>query len=245
MRTAALLGLLAVTATACSSKDLPTFAMPARDTTNQVPRILSLWQGAWIAAFAVGILVWGLIIWSIIFHRRRRDETELPPQVRYNLPIEVLYTAVPLVIVAVFFYFTARDESTIMKIDKPQHVITVTGIQWSWQFTYTSDGGDNATVTGTPGNPPTLYLPKGESVEFKLHSDDVIHSFFVPAFLFKMDVIPGRNNHFQLTPTKEGSYKGKCAELCGRDHSRMLFNVVVLPPDEFKTKVDEAKAGSQ
>jgi cytochrome c oxidase subunit 2 len=240
-----MVGILALTATACSSEDLPTFAMPERNATNQAPRILSLWQGSWIAAFAVGALVWGLIIWSVIFHRRKSDETELPPQVRYNLPIEVLYTAVPLVIIAVFFFFTARDESKIMKVDNPQHVVTVTGIQWSWQFTYTSDGGDQATVTGTPGNPPTLYLPEGESVEFQLRSDDVIHSFFVPAFLFKEDVIPGRNNHFQLTPTKVGVFKGKCAELCGRDHSRMLFNVEVVPADEFQSHVDAAKEGNQ
>jgi cytochrome c oxidase subunit II len=109
------------------------------------------------------------------------------------------------------------------------------------------EAGTQAELTGKPlraSQLPTLYLPVGERVEFVLTSRDVIHSFWVPAFLFKQDVIPGRNNHFQLTPTKEGSYSGKCAELCGRDHSRMLFNVVVLPPDEFKTKVDEAKAGN-
>lgn len=240
----ALNGLLLLALTACSSDELPTFAMPARDTTDQAPRILSLWQGSWIAALAVGVVVWGLIVWSVIFHRRKRDATGLPPQTRYNLPIEVLYTVVPFIMIAVFFYFTARDEDVIMRTSaNPDHNITVTGVQWSWQFTYESDGG--ATVTGTPGKPPTLVLPEGESVQFELVSDDVIHSFWVPAFLFKMDVIPGQNNVFEITPTKQGTFKGKCAELCGQDHARMLFNVEVVSPAEFDAEVADLAARNE
>lgn len=235
-RVLALSGLLLLTLTACSSDELPTFAMPERDVTDQAPRILSLWQGSWIAALAVGLLTWGLILWPVIAHRRKRDATDLPPQVRYNLPIEVLYTVVPFIIIAVFFYFTARDENAIMETSaNPDHRISVTGIQWSWQFSYTSDGG--ATTTGTPGKPPTLVLPEGESVQFRLESDDVIHSFWVPAFLFKMDVIPGQPNTFEITPTKQGVFKGKCAELCGQDHARMLFNVEIVSPSEFDDRV--------
>jgi cytochrome c oxidase subunit 2 len=228
--------LALLTLTACSSDELPTFAMPARDVTDQAPRILSLWQGSWIAALAVGAVVWGLIIWAAVAYRRKRDATELPAQTRYNLPIEVLYTVVPFIMIAVFFYFTARDEDKILETSaNPDHRITVTGIQWSWQFEYTSDGG--AQITGTPGKPPTLVLPEGESVQFRLVSDDVIHSFWVPAFLFKMDVIPGQPNTFEITPTKQGTFKGKCAELCGQDHARMLFNVEVVSPSEYQARV--------
>jgi cytochrome c oxidase subunit 2 len=237
-------GLLLLTLTACSSDELPTFAMPERDATDQAPRILSLWQGSWIAAFAVGILTWGLILWPVIAHRRKRDATGLPPQTRYNLPIEVLYTVVPFIMIAVFFYFTARDEERILVTSaNPDHTITVTGIQWSWQFTYESDGG--AMTTGTPGKPPTLVLPEGESVRFKLVSDDVIHSFWVPAFLFKMDVIPGQDNEFEITPTMQGTFKGKCAELCGQDHARMLFNVDVVSPSAYQAEVAELKARNE
>jgi cytochrome c oxidase subunit 2 len=232
--------LALLTLTACSSDELPTFAMPARDVTDQAPRILSLWQGSWIAALAVGAVVWGLIIWAAIAYRRKRDATELPAQTRYNLPIEVLYTVVPFIMIAVFFYFTARDEDIILRTSaNPDHKITVTGVQWSWQFTYTSDGG--AQTTGTPGKPPTLVLPEGESVQFRLVSDDVIHSFWVPAFLFKLDVIPGQPNTFEITPTKQGVYKGKCAELCGQDHARMLFNVEVVSPSEYQARVADLK----
>ncbi|MDQ1640916.1 MAG: cytochrome c oxidase subunit [Actinomycetota bacterium] len=231
--------------TGCSSEDLPTFAMPARGVTDQAPRILSLWQGAWIAALAVGAITWTLILWPTIFHRRRRGDTGLPPQTRYNVPIEVLYTIIPIVMVCVFFFFTARDEDRILQTSAtPDHQITVTGEQWSWQFTYASDGGDAATVTGTPAKPPTLMLPQGESVKFTLVSDDVIHSFWVPAFLFKLDVIPGQHNTFQVTPKKLGTYAGKCAELCGQDHSRMLFNVKVVSPDQYSSYIASLKAGN-
>lgn len=239
-RVLALVAVLLLTLSACSSDELPTLAMPERDATDQAPRILSLWQGSWIAALAVGLITWALILWPVVAHRRKRDATELPPQTRYNLPIEVLYTVVPFIMIAVFFYFTARDEDIIMRTSaNPDHTITVTGIQWSWQFTYDSDGG--ATTTGTPGKPPTLVLPEGESVQFRLESDDVIHSFWVPAFLFKMDVIPGQGNKFEITPTKQGTFKGKCAELCGQDHSRMLFNVDVVSPSEFDSRVADLK----
>jgi cytochrome c oxidase subunit 2 len=228
--------------TGCASEDLPTFAMPARDVTDQAPRILSLWQGSWIAALAVGLLTWGLILWPVVAHRRKRNEQGLPAQTRYNLPIEVFYTVVPLIMIAVFFYFTARDETEIEKTSaNPDHTITVTGIQWSWQFTYSSDGGADATTTGTPAHPPTLYLPQGESVLFKLVSDDVIHSFWVPAFLYKLDVVPGLDNKFEIVPKKIGSYAGRCAELCGKDHSRMLFNVRIVSPEDFQARVAQVK----
>ena len=238
-------GLVLLTATGCASEDLPSFGMPERGVTDQAPRILSLWQGSWIAALAVGAVVWGLIIWTVIFHRRRRGETGLPPQTRYNVPIEVLYTVVPLIAIAVFFFFTVRDQDRILEVSaNPDHQITVTGFQWSWQFNYTSDGGEAATVTGTPGKPPTLFLPEGESVRFTLLSDDVIHSFWVPAFLFKLDVIPGQRNSFEITPKKIGSYDGKCAELCGQDHSRMLFNVEIVSADDYASYVADLEAGA-
>jgi len=243
-RALAIGGVLLLTLTAFSSDELPTFAMPARDTTDQVPRILSLWQGSWIAALAVGVITWGLILWPVVAHRRKRDATGLPAQTRYNLPIEVLYTVVPFIMIAVFFYFTARDEEVIERLSaSPDHTITVTGIQWSWQFTYDSDGG--AMTTGTPGKPPTLVLPEGESVQFRLVSDDVIHSFWVPAFLYKKDVIPGQPNRFEITPTKQGTYKGKCAELCGQDHARMLFNVDVVSPEEFDSQIADLQARNE
>ncbi len=243
--------------------------------TEEAPRILSLWQGSWAAALATGVLVWGLILWSVFFHRRSRTKVEVPPQTRYNMPIEALYTVVPLIIVSVLFYFTARDESKLLaQSEKPAHTINVVGFQWSWGFNYVEDvpgvSGDARTDEnladipdkyreafpadaggvydiGTPGtrnpqnnNPgPTLWLPKGEKVRFVLTSRDVIHSFWVVPFLMKQDVIPGHTNVFEVTPNKEGTFMGKCAELCGVDHSRMLFNVKVVSPEKYQEHLEE------
>lgn len=263
-------GLVLATATGCTYKDFPRLGMPT-PTTEEAPRILSLWQGSWAAALAVGVLVWGLIIWSAIFHRRSRTKIEVPAQTRYNMPIEALYTVVPLIIVSVLFYFTARDETKILSLTdkKPDVTVNVVGFQWSWGFNYitpvsgvTGDAKTDANLdaipdrfkkefpaaaggvydVGTPGtrnpqtgNPgPTLWLPKGETVRFVLTSRDVIHSFWVLPFLMKMDVIPGHTNAFQVTPNQEGTFRGKCAELCGVDHSRMLFNVKVVSPERYQ-----------
>ncbi|WP_329128771.1 cytochrome c oxidase subunit II [Streptomyces caniferus] len=273
-------GLVVATATGCTYKDFPRLGMPT-PVTDEAPRILSLWQGSWAAALATGVLVWGLIIWSVIFHRRTRTKVEVPAQTRYNMPIEALYTIVPFIIIAVLFYFTARDESAILKTSKkPDHIVNVVGFQWSWAFNYLENvdgnkstsninssalsaipdkwkkgapaGADGVYDAGVPGernpqtgNPgPTLWLPKGETVQFVLTSRDVIHSFWVVPFLMKQDVIPGHTNVFEVTPNKEGTFMGKCAELCGVDHSRMLFNVKVVSPERYREHLkDLAKKG--
>jgi cytochrome c oxidase subunit II len=235
------LGLVLATTAGCSSQELPRLGMPT-PATEEGDRILSLWQGSWIAALAVGALVWGLIIWTAIFHRRSRHGIAIPPQTRYNVPIEVLYTVVPFIIIAVLFYFTARDQTELLKLKNPDETVNVVGRQWSWSFNYTNAGVWDA---GTPGNPPTLYLPHNERVRFTLTSPDVIHSFWVPKFVFKLDVIPGRINTFELTPNKTGTFAGKCAELCGVDHSRMLFNVKVVSPAEYQAHMADLRARGQ
>ncbi|MEU0372331.1 cytochrome c oxidase subunit II [Streptomyces sp. NPDC006283] len=271
-------GLILATASGCSYnwEDFPRLGMPT-PVTEEAPRILSLWQGSWAAALATGVLVWGLILWSVFFHRRSRTKVEIPPQTRYNMPIEALYTVVPIIIVSVFFYFTARDESKLLALsDKPAHTVNVVGYQWSWGFNYLEDvdgnpatgdaaankelnaipdaysndfpkGAEGVYDAGIPGtrnpqtgNPgPTLWLPKGEKVRFILTSRDVIHSFWVVPFLFKQDVIPGHTNVFEVTPKDEGTFLGKCAELCGVDHSRMLFNVKVVSPERYQQHLKE------
>ena len=237
-------------ASGCSAADVEVWKRlgmppPASDRANHV---LSLWQGAWIAALIVGVVVWGLIVWAVIAYRRRDDS--IPPQTRYHLPIEILYSAVPFVIVAVLFYFTVRDQNAILEVDEdrpPTNVVNVVGQQWSWTFNYIDNPevGETVWETGTPSRPPDLYLPVGEKVGFRLNSPDVIHSFFVPAFLFKLDVIPGKENYFELTPTKEGEFAGKCAELCGVYHSKMLFTVRVVSKADYIAHLEGLRAKGQ
>ncbi|MCW2879243.1 MAG: cytochrome c oxidase, subunit [Sphaerisporangium sp.] len=213
--------------------------------TKEADIVQNLWNGAWIASLAVGVVVWGLILWACAFHRKRKNTTDaLPPQVRYNLPIEILYTTVPIVMVAVFFFFTARDENTITKVEgKPDVMVKVDAFQWSWRFT-SEYNGKVISVVGTPAQKPELVLPVNRKIRFDLHSQDVNHSFWVPAFLFKRDVIPGVKNVFDIhTLDKRSTYAGRCAELCGVDHSRMLFTVKLVPQAEYDQYVN-SQAGS-
>ncbi|HEY1919366.1 MAG TPA: cytochrome c oxidase subunit II [Streptosporangiaceae bacterium] len=218
--------------------------------TKQGMVILHLWQGSWIAALAVGAVVWGMILWACIFHRKKAGSDELPPQVRYNMPIEIVYTVVPFILVAVLFYFTARDENTVDAVSAhPDVTINVTGFQWSWEFQYpqykvpgSSAGMVSLTGQPYPGPLPTLVMPENETVKFTLNSLDVVHSFWVPVFLFKRDVIPDHTNYFQVTATKTGTYIGRCTELCGVYHSLMLFNVKIVTPSQFTTYMHHEQA---
>jgi cytochrome c oxidase subunit II len=236
-------GLVVLTASGCSQQELDEwsrlgFPEPA---TEEAPRVLTLWQGSWAAAILVGLVVWGLVVWSSIFHRKKGEG--LPPQVRYNVPIEAIYTIIPFIIILVLFYFTARDEDELLKLrDDPDVTVNAVGKRWSWDFNYLDE---NVYVTGTPGERPTLVLPEGERVRFKLTSPDVIHSFWVPAWLFKMDVIPGRENQFEVTPDKQGTFAGRCAELCGVDHSRMLFTVQVVDRAQYDAFIQSLRDRGQ
>ena len=204
-----------------------------------------LWRGAWLAAAVVGIFTAVLILWPVLRHRRKEGDPQYPKQTQYNVPVEVAYTIIPFIIVAVLFYFTARDEATIIAKEpsKVMHTIDVTGIQWSWQFGH-QDGGPAAVVTGTPAQPPTLVLPQGERVKFNIHSNDVVHGFWIPAFMIQIQNLPGVTNHIEFTANKLGEYPGRCNILCGRNHSQMVFKVKVVTPTEYDTYVETLKAGA-
>ncbi len=233
--------MVLITCTGCATEDLPRLAFPS-PATEESPRILLMWQGSWLAAIITGAAVWGLIFWTCAFHRKKND-TDIPIQTRYNLPIEVLYTVLPFVIIAVLFYFTQRDETILLDEDRPEDVtINVVGRQWSWSFNYVDEQVYDA---GTPGDRPELVLPVNNLVRFELSSADVIHSFWVPSFLFKLDVVPGRLNTFELTPNKIGTFAGKCAELCGTDHSRMRFDVRVVSEADYKAHIADLKRVGQ
>ncbi|WP_265523697.1 cytochrome c oxidase subunit II [Oerskovia flava] len=266
LRATALAGAVAVLASGCATETVQRGFLPGYtdgEVTNQTARITSLWNGSWIAALIVGIITWGLILWCVAAYRKRKDDHVLPVQTRYHLPLEIMYTAVPIIMVLVLFYYTARDMEAIQDTTaEPDLNIQVVGKQWSWDFNYLDDDvyetgqqindpgalGEADTIDGQPGTAtslPTLYLPVDQTVRFQLDSRDVIHSFWIPAFLYKQDMIPHRTNYFQVTPTREGVYAGKCAELCGEHHSGMLFNVAVVSQEEYDAQMDELRAKGQ
>lgn len=261
---AAFVGASVLLLAGCSEADkqqMKNLAMPD-PATAQAPYTFELWKWAWVAAMVVGVLVWGLIFYALWRFRRRHDD-EVPVQTRYNLPLEVFYTIVPVLMVVVFFFHTVRVQDEMTHLDpEPDLTVEVLAQQWTWTFNYgvgaqdttaTATEGDFAydkyvATSGTANEIPTLVLPINKTVQFNLHSPDVIHSFSVPAFLTKLDVIPGRVNRLQVTPTVLTGDKllpGKCFELCGESHSRMLFNLKVVTQDEYDAYLADLVAAGE
>jgi cytochrome c oxidase subunit II len=226
----------AVAATAATGCDLPGFGAPD-PKSEQAESIFSLWQGFFVVALFVFALVWGLLIFVLVRYRRRSDV--LPSQVAYHGPLEVLYTAVPVITVAVLFAFSwaTQIDATDTSPD-PAARIDVIGFQWSWQFDYVDE---DVVVTGAPGEPPEMVVPLGRPVRLHLVSTDVNHSFWVPDFLSKRDLIPGVDNDIEVTPTERGVYVGRCAEYCGLDHWRMNFSVRVVDPEDYDAWIVEQR----
>ena len=255
LKWAGLVAVVAVALTGCSASAQRGFlpGSSSAEVTNQTGRITHLWVGSWTAALIVGIIVWGLILWCAAVYRKRKNDDTLPVQLRYHVPLEVMYVILPILMVGVLFYYTARDAAAINDTSaKPDLTVQIVAKQWSWDFNYLDDGvwesGNQTPLSGKPGveaTAPTLYLPVGERVEFVLDSRDVIHSFWVPEFLYKRDVIPGRTSKFQIIPQQVGEYRGKCAELCGEEHSGMLFNVKVVTRAEYDAHMQELRATGQ
>lgn len=220
-----------------------------KGVTELSPEITDFWVATWAWALGVGVFVWALMFWCMARYRRKKTDTGLPPQIAYHVPIEILFTVVPILMVAVLFGKTVEIDNKMLDTSKkPDVTVNVVGKQWSWDFNYVEDKvydtGMQARMNGKPGAEktiPTLYLPVNKRVEFVLTARDVIHTFWVIQFLQKLDMVPGRVNKFQVTPTEIGTFKGKCAELCGAYHSQMLFNVKVVNQADYDKHIQSLK----
>ena len=216
--------------TACDS----TFGAP-EGATEQGREISSLYRFLFWMAIGVGATVYGLILWSVFRYRRRSDD--LPPQFRENIPLEILYTVIPIALVVVIAVATFRTEDRVDTLDPdPDVTVVVTGFQWQWRFEYPEHGID---VVGSPEQAPTVVVPADRTIRVELRATDVIHSFYVPEFLFKRDAIPGEENSFDLVVPEAGTYYGECAEYCGLDHVDMVFWIRAVPQSDFDRWVAE------
>jgi len=212
------------------------FGWPEEGITPEAHRMYDLWIGSTVAALLVGFFVWGLIFWCIIRYRKRGDE--LPPQTRFNMPLEILYTVIPFLIIAVLFYYTAVTQTYVdRRTPNPDVTIEVVAFKWNWEFRYMDAKGADGQPVSTVGASdyiPVLVLPTGKRIRFQETSRDVIHSFWVPELLFKRDVFPGKiRNEFEVTIDRQGVYIGRCAELCGAYHSMMNFEVRVVSSADY------------
>jgi cytochrome c oxidase subunit 2 len=248
---AGLVGLVALTATGCSGSEVLRFGWP-EGITPQSERMVTFWTWTVVASLIVGVIVWALILWPVVAHRKKSDT--LPRQFQYNHFLEVIYTGLPSIIVVILFYFTVTTQNYVLAEEPEDQVgvnVDVLAFQWNWKFTYneyttangrhvvprTSDG-ELVSTTGSTTEIPLLVLPSKDTIQYNLRARDVIHSFYVPEFHFKRDVFPfpEKNNQddtFQNSIDKEGSFVGRCAELCGTYHSGMNFEVRVLHQKQF------------
>ena len=165
--------------------------------------------------------------YSLIVFRRRKGETGEGKHFEGNTPLEITWTVIPLFVVMTFAYLGSYSLGETRRVDPSAMIINVTAQQFSWSFEYPDYGIVSK----------ELYLPVNKQVLLKMQSKDVIHSFWVPEFRIKQDVVPGRVTDYRITPIIEGFYRVRCAELCGTSHSYMLANVEVVPQVRFDSWV--------
>lgn len=218
------------------------FGMP-KSATEEGDSVVTLWLVSMYSAIALGVLVFGLVGYSLIRHRRRSDK--LPKQIEGHNIWEITYTVLPLIaVIALFLYgLQAQDITTSLK-KEPDLRVEVTAFQWNWRFTYPEQ---NVTVVGglqdihDQSTFPQLVLPVNKRSRLNLVSTDVAHSFFVPNFVTKRDLIPGVKNEIDLTPKTTGEYVGHCAEFCGVNHAQMNFLVRIVTEDEFDAWISQQR----
>ena len=213
--------------------------------TKQGNDTFKLYSGMMTTGIVIGGLVAVLILWTVVRYRRRSDE--MPKQFHENLPIEILYTAVPVIIVGVLFFFTVLTENnvdatqpvnaSVTSTGRPVVDITVTAFQWGWRFDYTglNVGVVGETTNGPNNHGPQMVVPAGETIQITLVSNDTIHGFYLRDFNFSRYAQPGVTNIFDLNVLHTGTYDGQCTQFCGLYHSEMLFSIRSVTPSAFET----------
>lgn len=233
-------GLLVVTSlSGCNNR----FGVPD-PVTEQGDEVLKLWQVSLYAAVALGVLVLGILFYSLIRHRRRSNE--LPKQTEGNIGLELTYTVIPFILVAALFFYGLKIQDEVTHLTPSTAAaagevvpVDITGYQWNWRFKYpqsdvTIDAADSTDI-------PVLVIPVDRRIRFNLIAVDVNHAFSVPGFLTKRDLIPGVRNEIEVTPHRTGEFLGYCAEYCGYNHSKMNFKVRIVSQTEYDTWIAQEK----
>ena len=221
--------------------------------TVQAKEVHHLYNILFFWATVVFVLVEGLILFAVVRWRRRDDQ--LPPQFHGNTLLETAWTIGPLILVA---SLAVLGFQVLHKVDaeaaNPDVTVNLVGFQWQWSFTYQGvkvqvpgEQPQDLTIKGSIAKPPDIYLPVGKRIHFNEQSKDVIHSFYIPEFLFKRDVFPDHVNSFEITITRPGAYRGQCAQYCGLAHNAMHFTVHAVDTTRYQTwlaqQVKQAQSG--
>jgi cytochrome c oxidase subunit II len=223
------LGLLATAIGIVLSFVIHWFPVAASAQAHNTDRLYHVMM---IASIPIFVLVVAVILYSIWqFRMKPGEELKDGAPIHGNTRLEVFWTAIPsvLVIALVAYSFVILHDNE-HKPGGREIQVGITGQQFFWSFTYPS-----SVTGGAPLKSYSLYLPQGESVYFNMHSRDVIHAFYVPAFRLQEDVVPGITTHIRVTPTRVGDYPALCNLLCGVGHSLMRTTVHVVTPARFQT----------
>ncbi len=174
-----------------------------------------------LIAFFFALIMVPLVYSLVVFRRKEGDETDAP-HIEGNTNLEITWTAIPLVIVIALGIIGADNLRQVRVVDPQALEIKVVAFQWGWRFEYPQGFNSNQ-----------LYLPVDRQVVLKMESQDVLHSFWVPEFRIKQDIVPGRIEDYRITPTRLGEYKVICAEICGASHAYMESPVVVVSQADY------------
>lgn len=186
----------------------------------------------WMIAFLFSLIMVMMLYSVFVFRRKDGDETD-GPHIHGNTALEIGWTIVPTVVVLGFGVWGAITLNDITSPKANEMVVNVTGKQWVWSFAY-PEQGDIASSE--------LVLPVDRTIVLKMTAEDVLHSFWVPEFRVKQDLVPGKETTLRITPTEAGEFALRCAEICGLNHTQMVATVRVLDTAGFQAWVDEKSA---
>jgi cytochrome c oxidase subunit II len=202
--------------------------------STQAKKVDTFWDVLIICSVPFFVLVATVVLFAVRDFRMRPGEEHLDgPPIHGNTKLEVIWTAIPailLVSLCSYAYIVLHDIEKA-PAQGPERVVDVYGQQFTWTFGYNEGGKKFQTAQ--------LYVPEGESVRFNVHTKDVLHDFWVPAWRMKIDAVPGLTTHYRITPIKLGSFPVVCAELCGLGHAFMRQTAHVLPADQFRAWVQK------
>ncbi len=238
MRHYVIVGILVIVVTGLtyaglySADLLPVAASLQAGSINDVGSIDWLWNWELVVMSFLFALIIVPMFYSLVVFRRRKGDTSDAEHIEGNTTLEIAWTVLPLILVFVFAYMGAYSLGEIRRVDPNAITIKVKAQQFTWTFEYPEYGFFSK----------ELHLPVDQQVVLKMISSDVIHSFWVPEFRVKQDVVPGRVTEYIITPTLIGSYKVRCAELCGASHAFMENAVIVDSQVNFNSWVAEQAA---
>jgi cytochrome c oxidase subunit 2 len=204
------------------------------DASGAAGQVDTVYDVLLICSVPVFVLVMTIAIYSVVRFRAKPGDMRDGPPIHGNTRLEVIWVAVPFIMVTALAIYAWIVLDDIEAKQPDEMVVRVTGQQFTWSFGYPEKVSSR-----------TLVLPEGQPIDFRIHSKDVIHSFWVPEFRLKSDAVPGLTTKIRLTPNRVGRYQVVCAELCGIGHAAMRQNVRVVPQDEFDSWLEDQQQAAQ